>query len=115
MRIAALFIISGFLLAACQQTVFVDTNVDDNRNRVVDIVNRADSPILQFYASKPNQRSRGQDLLEGSVIGSDGYLTLNFDDGTGTCIFDFRAEFSNGTEARRDAFNVCAETTWTVY
>ncbi len=115
MRFSALLIISGFLLAACQQTVFVDNSAADDRNRVVDIVNRTDSPMLQFYALKPTQRSKGQNLIEGSAIGSGSYLTLNFDDSTGRCVFDFRAEFSNGSETRRDAFNVCTETAWTVF
>ncbi len=115
MRLLALIITSAFILAACQQTVFISSGGDDGRNRVVDIVNRTDTPIQQFYASKSGQRSKGQDLLTGSAIGPDGYRTLNFNDGSGACVFDFIAEFSNGTETRRDNINVCAETAWTVY
>ncbi|MCF6303791.1 MAG: hypothetical protein L3J33_00265 [Rhodobacteraceae bacterium] len=115
MRLLMLTITSAFILTACQQTVFVSSSGDDGRNRVVDIVNRTNAPIQQFYASKSGQRSKGQDLLMGSAIGPDGYRTLNFNDGSRTCIFDFIAEFPNGTELRRDGINVCEEVAWTVF
>ena len=34
-------------------------------------------------------------------------VRINIDDGTGACIYDFKAVFSNGNEATRGKINVC--------
>ena len=116
MRLIALLTASAFALAACEEVVYVSSGGgSDGRNRVMDIVNETGSTMMRFYASNASQNSWGPDQLGSSVVSSGRYITLNFDDGTGACIFDFKAEFSNGTEARRDNINVCVESAWTVY
>ncbi len=115
MRLYALLTASAFALAACTQATIVSDGGNDGRNRVVDIVNGTGSNMTGFYAASSRLRGRGPDRLNGSVIDSGGYLTLNFDDGTAACIYDFRAEFSDGSEQRRDDIDVCIETAWTVF
>ena len=113
MRLFALLTASSFVLAACAQTDLVGGG-NDGQNRVVDIVNQTNAP-MQFSASNANQSLWRSAQFISTSIASGGYITLNFDDGTGACIFDFKAGFSNGREARRDNINVCAETAWTLY
>lgn len=113
MRLFALLPASAVLLAACAQTDLIGGG-NDSQNRVVDIVNQTNAP-MQFSASNATQSLWRSEQFSSASIGSGRYITLNFDDGTGACIFDFKAEFSNGREARRDNINVCVETAWTVY
>ena len=39
---------------------------------------------------------------------------VNFDDGTGYCMFDFRAVLDNGRPVERYRVNVCEYVSWTI-
>ena len=45
--------------------------------------------------------------LGDDVLRSGSSVRINIDDGTGACIYDFKAVFSNGNEATRGKINVC--------
>ncbi len=119
MKLLALVTASTLALAACGETVYVPVSGGsggDGYNRVMDIVNQSGVTLTHFYASRASSNSWGPDQLGSStVIYSGEYLTLNFDDGTGACVFDFKARMSGGAEIRRDNINVCVESSWTVY
>ena len=114
MRLLAFAAASALALAACEETVYVSGG-NDGYNRVMDVVNQTGMTMTYFYASRASSNSWGPDQLGNSVVRSGQYITINFDDGTGSCVFDFKAHFSNGEDIRRDNINVCAETSWTVY
>ena len=83
-------------------------STSDSRNRVVNINNATGMTMTHFYASNTNMSSWGPEQLGASTVLPSGQTTrINFDDGTGACIFDFRARFSNGQELKKFGVNVC--------
>ncbi|MEX0970170.1 MAG: hypothetical protein WD046_06985 [Paracoccaceae bacterium] len=110
MRKFALAALAAVTLAACtEDTTTTYTTV--SANRVVDIVNNSNQTMTHFYASNTSRNTWGPDQLGSSVLRSGRYLTVNFDDGTGACWFDFRARFSSGQELTARV-NVCVESRW---
>ena len=80
----------------------------DNINRVVNINNNTGMTMTHFYASNSQMSSWGPEQLGATTVLPSGRGTsINFDDGTGACIFDFRARFSNGQELKKFGVNVC--------
>jgi hypothetical protein len=45
--------------------------------------------------------------MGNGTLGSGRYMSLNFANSKGYCLFDFRAVFSDGTVAQRANVNVC--------
>ena len=85
-------------------------------NRHVRIVNRSSSSIEYLYASNINRRSWEEDLLgPDRVIWPGHYRVANIDDGSGHCLFDLRAVLRDGRVAVSRGFNVCSNSSWTVY
>jgi hypothetical protein len=41
-------------------------------------------------------------------------VRVNIDDGTGACLFDFKAVFADGRTIEQRRVNVCQITTWTL-
>lgn len=84
-------------------------------NRWMSISNDTGVTMLRFYASNRGSTSWGRDWLGSDVLRSGYYIDLNFDDGTGYCMWDFKAEFSDGDTVESMSVNVCAESTWQYY
>ncbi len=81
---------------------------NDGLNRVVSINNRTGMTMTYFYASSSASSTWGPDQLGPStVVPSGSSISINFDDGTGACTYDFRAKFSNGQELKKFGVNVC--------
>jgi hypothetical protein len=79
------------------------------------VINAGSDAVLAFYASRCEDRNWGNDRLgSNELIGPGQRRTINLSDGAGTCCFDLRARFRNGT--KRDMMNVdvCRLTHWTV-
>tara|TARA_R110002124_G_scaffold30999_12_gene105690 strand:+ start:1337 stop:1654 length:318 start_codon:yes stop_codon:yes gene_type:complete len=85
------------------------------QNRVVQIINDTNVTMTNFYATNRDQNSWGRDWFGSQVLPSGNAVNLNFDDGSGYCIYDFRALFSDGDEVTRFGFNVCELGSWRVY
>ena len=49
----------------------------------------------------------GLELLGDDVLENGQNVRINIDDGSGACIYDFKAEFTNGEELTRSRINVC--------
>jgi len=99
------------LLAGC--TAAPTPSLPDGKNRVVDVVNTAGTP-LHFTARASEQRGlRRPDLIEGDVR-ANYYLTVNFDNGSGACLFDLRADYTSGEAVEAKRFDTCAEVSWVV-
>jgi hypothetical protein len=68
----------------------------------------------RFYASNTKRRSWEEDILGNSVLPASRSVMINIDDGSGACMFDFRAVLSNGRVVEAYGMNVCRITSWTV-
>ncbi len=79
----------------------------DNLDRRVRIINKTGYTIVRFYGSHTDARNWQEDILGNSVLPSGRQVTVNFDDGTGYCIFDLRAEFEDGDVVEEYGVNVC--------
>ncbi len=77
------------------------------QNRVVTIVNQTGYVMVRFYGSNKGSTSWEEDILGNDVLGGYDSININFDDGTGYCIFDFKAVFSDGDEVVTKGVNVC--------
>lgn len=82
-------------------------------NRVVTIVNNTGYVMTEFYGSNKGTTSWEEDILGYDVLGGYESIDINFDDGTGYCMFDFKAIFSDGDEVVSKGINVCEIPTFT--
>lgn len=76
-------------------------------DRRVRIVNDTKHTMVRFYASNASRASWGEDVLGRYVLRSGRSEVVDIDDGSGACLFDFRAIFDDGEEVVREAIDVC--------
>ena len=79
----------------------------DGRNRRVRIHNTTGWTMLRFFASNTSRSDWEEDILGDDVLANNSSIVMNIDDGTGACMFDFKAEFTNGQALIRNNVNVC--------
>ena len=84
------------------------------QNRVMTIENASSDTLTEFYASSETQTSWGRDWLGRNVIYSGQNTQFDFDDGSGSCIWDMKAIFGDGSETVWNQVNVCVESVWSV-
>ncbi|MEE9387294.1 MAG: hypothetical protein V3U96_01685 [Paracoccaceae bacterium] len=82
-------------------------------DRRVTIVNNTDFTIVRFYGSNKGSDSWEEDILGSDVLKAHSQVTINFDDGSGYCKFDFRAEFDDGDVLVKKNINICEIGTFT--
>ncbi len=112
MKALAVIASSLVFLAGCVDTT---TTYVTGANRVVTIGNATGVTMVRFYASNVNRTTWEEDILGTSVLPSGSSVDINIDDGTGACLFDFKAVFADGDEVIENNFNVCTQSYWTVY
>lgn len=83
------------------------------QDRRVVIVNNTGFTMVRFYASNAGRTSWEEDILGQDVLRSGQRVRINIDDGTGACVFDFKAVFEDGDELVRKGVNVCQISTYT--
>lgn len=83
------------------------------QDRRVTIINNTGYTIVRFYASNRDAATWEEDIWGNDVLPSGSSFRVNFDDGTGYCIFDFRAEFDDGEVLEKRGVNVCEISTFT--
>lgn len=76
-------------------------------DRKVEIVNKTGVTMQRFYGSNKKSDSWEEDILGDDVLRSGESVVIDFDDGTGYCVFDFRAIFEDGDELVDEGINVC--------
>lgn len=84
-------------------------------NRWMTIYNNTGVTMMEFYASNRGSNSWGRDWLGSQVLGHNYNIQWNFDDGTGYCMWDFKAIFADGDQVESRSVNVCVEADWTYY
>lgn len=82
-------------------------------NRLVTIVNETGYTIVEFYGSNAGTNSWEEDIFGRDVLPHNGSVEINFDDGTGHCMFDFRAVFEDDDVLVREGIDVCKIGTFT--
>ncbi|MEO8530037.1 MAG: hypothetical protein ABI459_02340 [Deltaproteobacteria bacterium] len=102
------------LLAFAATALLTTSLTADTYDRVVTVVNETSVDIREFYASNKDQSSWQEDILGQDVLSAGYQVDVNIDDGTGYCIYDVRAVFTDGTEVV-DKVNVCETGTWRVH
>ena len=85
----------------------------DGYDRHVTIKNRTGWTMLRFYASDSRSDDWEEDILGSDVLESGQDVRINIDDGSSACIYDFKAEFTNGQELTRSRINVCEVSEYT--
>lgn len=76
-------------------------------DRRVRINNYTSYDIVEFYASHRDASSWQEDILGRNILPAGNSVVINIDDGTGYCVFDFRAVFSDGEVLEKFGNNVC--------
>lgn len=76
-------------------------------DRRVKIINETDHTIVQFYASNVGQDDWEEDILGADMLRPGQSVTINIDDGSGYCKYDFKAVFSDGDVLVRQGIDVC--------
>ncbi|MGZ9100688.1 MAG: hypothetical protein ACXW3O_13375 [Brevundimonas sp.] len=79
----------------------------DGLNRRVRIHNNTGWTMTHFYASDSRITDWQEDMLGSDVLAAGRSIMMNIDDGSGACLYDFKARFSNGQELTRFNINVC--------
>lgn len=79
----------------------------DGYNRRVRIHNQTGWTMTHFYASDSRIDSWQEDMLGRNVLAAGNSIMMNIDDGSGACLYDFKARFTNGQELTRMGVNVC--------
>ncbi len=81
-------------------------------DRHVKIINETSATIVHFYGSNAGSDSWEEDILGQDVLKPGQSVNINFDDGSGYCLFDFKAEFSDGDTLIRRGIDVCKTGTY---
>lgn len=76
-------------------------------DRRVRIINNTSFSIVRFYGSNKGSDSWEEDILGADVLGPNSSVTVNFDDGSGYCKFDFKAVFNDGDVLIKKNINIC--------
>lgn len=79
----------------------------DSQNRRVNIINKRSHTIGRFSASNADENNWQEDILGSRVLQSGRAVLINIDDGTGHCLYDFKAVLEDGTSSIRKGVNVC--------
>lgn len=111
------YIVAAAVLLAGGVAIAPDTanaQCRDGQNRRVVVVNSTQTTMRELYGSNIGRNSWEEDVLGNRVLPPGRNITVNFDDGTCMCNFDFKAVFADGEEVIRRNYNVCTGTTWTI-
>ncbi|MGV8855297.1 MAG: hypothetical protein ACOH2L_11680 [Devosia sp.] len=76
-------------------------------DRKVNVNNLTGSVMTEFYASNTGENDWQEDILGEDVLGAGETVSINIDDGSGYCKYDFKAVFEDGTDVISSDNNVC--------
>ena len=97
----------GLLLCGVVLTACTDGSGGSTADRHVTIVNNTGATITRFYGSNAGTSSWQEDILGADVLAPGAQVSINFDDGTGYCTFDFKAVFADGSSTVQTGVDVC--------
>lgn len=97
----------GLALAAFAASSLLTASGASAEDRRVRIINETEHTIVRFYASNVGANSWEEDILGQDVLRPGESVTINVDDGTGYCKYDFKAVFNDGDYLIRQGIDVC--------
>jgi len=101
--------ISAAVLAALLAAPLALRDADAARyDRWVEVVNGTGVTLTRLYASHVGHTEWGRDHLGHQVLEPGQSISVNLNDGSGYCMFDFRGEFADGEHVENYRVNVCA-------
>jgi hypothetical protein len=108
----------GFLLLAALVTAGMESPVlaqksKDGEDRWVVVENNRSSDMMRIYAARATTDDWEENMLP-KPIPAGAKVRILFDDGTGACVFDFRAVFRDNLMVHMWRINVCRESEWRV-
>ena len=115
MKKLAFLLLGALAVAGCETTSYSSGSnggSSDGRNRVMNITNSTGVTMTRFYASNTGRSTWGADQLGTTVMYSGSGRRINFDDGTGACMYDFKAIFADGDVLTTSNINVCVQSSW---
>jgi hypothetical protein len=80
----------------------------DANDRSVRIHNQTGWDIQRLEATQPGAKAWRPQALRRPVLPNGDSVAITIDDGSGACLYDLRAEFTNGQVRVRSRVNVCA-------
>jgi len=83
------------------------------QDRHVQVINETQGAIVQFFASNVDRPNWEEDILGEAVLPVGQSANINIDDGSGACLYDFKAVFEDGQELVRNGIDVCTTATYT--
>ena len=95
------------LLVVLTLTGLASGTASAQEDRRVRIINETSHTITHFYGSNVGTDQWEEDILGKEVLPPGKSVMINFDDGTGYCKFDFKAEFDDGDEVVKHGIDVC--------
>ncbi len=98
---------AGLALALMVATTAFTPGMASAEDRRVKIINETRHIIVRFYASNVNATSWEEDILGQDVLKPGQSVVINIDDGSGYCLFDFKAVFDDGDSLVRQRVDVC--------
>jgi hypothetical protein len=113
MTIVYRFLFSAILLATLAFG-FAAADTAGAQDRRVRIINAGNVTVNSFQASNTSRKSWEEDILGSSVLAPGQSVMVNINDGTGACMFDFKAVLANGRKVESYGMNVCQISSWTV-
>ncbi|WP_245965255.1 hypothetical protein [Paenirhodobacter hankyongi] len=82
-------------------------------DRKLTVYNKSGYTITEFYGSNSGSNNWEEDILGKDVLPPGGSVTIDFNDGTGYCMFDFLVKFEDGDEMT-DKIDVCTVGTYNI-
>lgn len=73
----------------------------------IEVTNTTRMAIIEFYAAPVRTQRWGQDLLGDAILPAAGSARVSFDYGTGSCRFDLKVVFDDGSISVRRDVNIC--------
>ena len=114
-----LFTISAVALASLAMTGSVADaakgGCGDGKNRRVQMVNDTGTDIVRLYGSNVGADSWQEDVLGDSILRAGSSVTVNWDDGSCYCNYDFKAVYRDDTNSVKNGVNVCQISSFRFY
>ncbi len=101
------------LTIAAATALLVAGSAAQAADRHVDIVNNTGLQMTHFYASNSGANSWEEDILGKDTLDDGDTVTVDINDGSGACKFDFKAVFEGGASLVRTGIDVCTITSFT--
>ncbi len=96
-------------MAVCSTTAHAQKSV-----RGLDLVNHSHGTVASFYASHAGNDRWDGDLLRRHHLLPNHFVQLDLDDPSGSCRFDLKVVFADGSSTVRRAVDVCKQGTFKV-